>query len=291
MSQKFDPLPLRLSISKRLHAIEQLYADLHWQAVASFADRDFPGGRALNMLGPAANRQDWDAQYFAAEMLVWEDDEATWDQFEDYFDDQISSEEHPLYVLDSWVRIIREEQDKPSDLKSNVSRCVAFLLGQLDWMLRVNEWDEPAWPAAFEVESELRSLVRSMENVLSAGARPEITRVTCTNPECETQPRLHKIYSSKVSWDRYKCPACRMPYDHKQFKLARTENLRKDGTDRFVLVSDAMKASETPKPTMRSWMRRMDVRSACDMQTRRLLVWWPDVRERAQQRKTRKDAS
>jgi hypothetical protein len=48
--------------------------------------------------------------------------------------------------------------------------------------------------------------------------------------------------------------------------------------------------SGVPKQTVHSWIRRNEIRAVCSVQTKRLMVWWPDVRDHMQTRGKR-DAS
>ena len=141
----------RHQIASALTSIEQHYPDLHEQALASASDPDFPGGLALSMLGPVGDpavlqRRSMD---HALGWVTWED-----------ADEQVLTDKHPQYVLWQWTRIIREERDQPTDLKSTLSREVAYLRGSLDWMLRLDEYGEPEWPEADDLLSDLRGVVR-----------------------------------------------------------------------------------------------------------------------------------
>lgn len=161
---------LRIQMARDLREIEWLYVDLHWQITADFADKDMPGGRALNMLGPSASPGTWEAQYQAAEAKVWESDQPM-SRFNDYAGSQILSDEHPVYVLEQWTRIIREERDQPTGLKATLSREVAYLRKSIDWTLRRNESGEPEWPEVEIMADDIHQLVRSMEDVLTVGDR------------------------------------------------------------------------------------------------------------------------
>jgi hypothetical protein len=278
-------LELRNRINRDLGAVERLYADLHWQAVASYKDREMPGGRAMNMLGPAANRERWDEQYFAAEMQVWEDDSRSWPEFVDYFDDQVDSDQHPLFVLDSWAQVVREERDQPTSLKATVSRCVDYLHGSVDWMLHTNEWNELEWFAVHEFARELRSLVTSMENVLSAGRRSDRIRTMCMY--CDEAPRLVRRWTESEDRDHWYCPGCGHGYDIDGVIRARHQRLLSEGADRWVAIDIARDVADVDRRTWWSWRSRLQVRAACEIQTKRMVVWWPSVRELVKAREDR----
>lgn len=276
--RKWEPSKARAAIGKALTSIEQLAIDLHWQAEASPNARDYPGGRALNMLAPAANLHDWQAQYDQLEEAAL-DEGHPFTRRTDPAVDQEAAEEQPLNVLTFWTRVIREERDQPTELTPTISREVDYLRKSLDWMTRVDEYDEPEWFEVTEVEADLRTLVRRMEDVLLAGERPEVSNVRCINDDCTWRPRLIKVYRSRAAWDYYRCPSCRTTYDRRQYLQAKAQNLHTDGSEKFILATTATEAAGVPIQTMRSWMRRNLVATLCDAETRRLMVWWPDVRD------------
>lgn len=290
-----DVLKVRVSIARSLRDIEQLALDLHAQALNSPNDSTFPGGTALHMLGPAASIAVWEAQYEATEDAERWDESGrdTWAKRPklDPAMYQGDTEDQPLNVLESWTRMIREDRGQPTGLTATISRECDYLRKSLDWACRVDEYDEPVWPLCFEMADELRTLVRRMEDVLHDGLRWERSEVPCTNEDCTLKPRLVKVYRSRVTWDIHRCPACKAEYDHQQFINAKAQHLHAEGSERYVLVTDAIEATEIPKNTMRSWMRRMVVKSSCDIKSRRVMVWWPDVRDEAREWRTKRKVS
>lgn len=269
---------LRLSIARDLRAIANLYVDLHWQVRASTNDRDFPGGRALNMLAPASTEQDWQQQYEVAEAAIWNSDRP-WAAFEDYIDDQLDIDVHPVNVLGSWALLIREERNQPTDLKQTLSRSMDYITGSLDWMLSTDECGDAVFLPVTEVAADLAKVKRAMENILKSGKRAERVRVTCTNEQCAEKPRLVKDYGAQARWDVHRCPKCKKRYDEREFKKARSENYRSKGTEKFVSAHLAKTAIKADRRTFWSWMDRLQTRAVCDIKTREVLVWWPTVYE------------
>lgn len=275
-------LRARVDIASNLRKVVELSIELHGQALASANDHDFPGGTALHMLGPGISKQAWLDRYEEAEMQSYAagKDLSGWNDPITY---QGDTEDQPLNVLATWTRMVREDRDQPTALAPTISREVDYLRGQLDWICRADDHGEPEWPLCFEMSDELHTLVKRMESVLHSGEQIDRSRVTCTH--CDEQPRLIKVWSRLATADAYKCPGCKTTYDRGQFIKAKEANLRAQGTDRFVLATQAEDAVQVPKQTMRSWMRRGLVSSACDIQTKRLIVWWPDVREQVEARR------
>jgi hypothetical protein len=178
-----DADALRLRIAVDLREIETLAMELHTQALASPNAKDFPGGTALHMLGPAAAIADWEAQYEAVEAAErWDDDGGDRWAKRPKLDPAVyqgDDNEQPLNVLESWSRIVREERQQPTALKATISREIAYLRASIDWMCVTDDHDEPLWPAVVELAAELRGLRRSMENVTHEGDRIDTDAAPC----------------------------------------------------------------------------------------------------------------
>lgn len=180
---KRDIGKLRIAIARHLRDIENLALDLHAQALNDANARDFPGGTALHMLGPAASLAEWEAQYEATETNErWTVDGTDRWASQPKLDpalDQGDDNEQPLNVLESWTRIIREERNQPTGLKANISREIDYLRKSLDWACEIDIYGDPAWPACIELANELRALVHAMENTLRAGDRIDTDAAPC----------------------------------------------------------------------------------------------------------------
>lgn len=277
-----DILKTRNSIARSLREVEYLALDLHAQALASPNDRDFPGGTALHMLAPANSNQAWMERYAEIEIRSYEDEEPL-EGWNDPLVYQGDTDEHPLNVLATWTRMIREDRDQPTSLAPTLSREVDYLRGQLDWATRVDTYGEPEWPLCFEMATELRTLIRRMEDVLKDGVRQERTETPCINADCDSKPRLIKVWSRTAAYDGYKCTGCALSYDQAQYLQAKAANLRSKNSEKWVLATDATEALAVPIQTMRSWIRRETVKT--HWENGRLHVWWPDAREAAETRR------
>jgi hypothetical protein len=284
----FDAAKLRIALARDLREIETLALELHTQALASPNARDFPGGTALHMLGPAAPIAVWEAQYEATEAAErWDDnggdrwakrpklDPATY---------QGDDNEQPLNVLESWTRIWRETFDQPTSLKATISREVDYLRKVIDRVCEVDEWAEPAHPAVFEYAAELRTLRRRMEDVTLNGIRPDLSKAKCNR--CEAAPRLHRVWTTEPPG--WRCPNCREPYDDGEAARALGQMLHADGSDKFVWISVARDVVGIDRRTWWSWRDRMKMRMVCDIKTHRVEVYWPDVRELVAEHRSRK---
>jgi hypothetical protein len=182
---------LRIAIARDLRQIEQLVIELHWQVEASPNAKDFPGGTALHMAGPAVVLQDWEIQYARKETLQRFDPDTGDDRWEGplspkgeptsnlhdpaIYQSEADAAEQPLNVLGYWTRRIREERDQPTNLKPTVGREVDYLRKQIDWMLAPEGW----WPGTPALADDLRTLVRALENTLLVGSRVDRSAAAC----------------------------------------------------------------------------------------------------------------
>lgn len=285
----WDPDKIRVQIARDLREIRRLYAGLSVQVYYSAVGHDVANLAALNLLGPAAKLSEWERIFDEAEADYFERlalGEVTEADRPRYADDQVD-EYHPLGVLASWEDVVRDELGTATGKPASVKDAAKYLAASIPWMFDCNEFGDMNFIAVDQLAIDLAQCRARLENVLKDGTRAEFTRVRCIAAECETHPRLMKLWAAQARWDRYRCPECKTEYDGKQYAQAKAQNLHDEGASRFVRPADASKASGVPKNTMRSWMRRGDVLTALEAPTWNRLVWWPDVRERAVERAAR----
>lgn len=216
---KRDALKARIAIAKHLRTIEELALGLHAQALNTPNAKDFPGGTALHMLGPAASIAAWEAQYEATEEAErW--DSAGNDRWAnqpklDPATYQGDDNEHPLNVLCFWTRVVREDREQPTGLSPTISREIDYLRGQLDWICQSDEYGDPEWPMCFEMQDDLRGLVRRMEDVLHEGERRDYG-VECLS--CDR--KLVKMWGIDEGTDWHFCEGCGLRYDGAEYGQA-----------------------------------------------------------------------
>jgi hypothetical protein len=266
---------LRLTLARDLREIQHLYADLRAEAISHADDGDIPGGDAMVMLGPSADPEAWSYRQLSAALGrtephgIYEND---------------ADPQPPLLVLATWEDCIRKELGTETDRKATIEDAAKFLASSIDWCLDIDAAGDVNFIAIDDMAADIAKVRKRLEVVLHAGEQRDVSRVTCTH--CDHAPRLVKTWARLASADAYHCPSCRTPYDWGQFLQAKATNLRAEGTERFVLATQAEDAvPDVPKQTMRSWMRRGVVKTACDIRTKRVVVWWPDVREAAEARR------
>lgn len=272
----WNPDKLRLSIARDLRAIELLYQGCWAEVLANADNPDIPGGDAMVMRGPCADPEAWSYRELSAAM-------GRTDSHGDYESD--SDPQPPLLVLATWSDAIRKERGQETNLAARIDRECAYIARAVDWMLSYDADGDMNFIAIDDLASDLQKVRGRLAALLHVNPQRDVSRVTCTH--CEEAPRLVKVWAKMATKDGYFCPACRTTYDWGQFLQAKANNLRAEGTERFVLATQAEDAvkDDVPKQTVRSWMRRGIVKTACDIRTKRVVVWWPDVREATEARR------
>ncbi|MDF9718067.1 hypothetical protein INN71_02670 [Nocardioides sp. ChNu-153] len=239
---------------------------------------------AMMLLGPASDPEAWHhhaASALAGRIVPPDCDARDVDELKAWLDQQAGDELHPLWVLGTWDMLWRDtlEHDQPNpDEPFTIAVAVDYLDRQLSYMGGYEHLDFAPFAR------DLRRCRRHVENVLRDGERREHTRVPCL--DCGV--RLAVVYADKTEDDSHECPRCGRVYNQGEFARAKADWLAHEGASRFVPISDAANAIDRPQHTVRTWLRRMTVGAVCDLRTRRLLVWWPDVRDAHQESRARK---
>jgi len=255
-----------------LHTIHHLSARLMVEAKhgrrAYSSGNGVPGGDALVLAAPGASEHGYRAQL--AHRLAY--GLSVTHASEELHGDPTP----PLSMLVRWETRFRISRDQPTDLQPTMDRVASYLDDHLHELVRDSRFPEFA--------REVARSAHQLEDVLHEGVRPERTRVPCW--ECGT--RLVKVYADQAAHDHWTCPHCGEHYDRGRFDRAKHDHLASKGAERYVSVPDAVATIGRPEQTVRAWIRRGLVDVARDPLTRRLLVWWPHVREQhrtAQERK------
>lgn len=192
---------LRLSIGSTLSNILSLSRDLQAEAEARFADKEFPGGDAMVMLGPVANVEAFNYRQLS-EMMGRTDGGSGADELD-------TDPAPPLLVLAGWVDIVKAERGETSLERATIPREVGYLRSAVDWICGSNAEGEPYFLAADELDNSLRSLQYQLEAVLKDG-----TRITHGAPclHC-TGVNLVRVEDARLGLqDSYYCPSCRRDY-------------------------------------------------------------------------------
>lgn len=173
----------------------------------------------------------------------------------------------PLDVLASWVNRWAADRHSSRVLPTHdLAWCVEHLSSQLHLIAATDTFAPLA--------RDLARLLTSMENLLHAGDRPDVSRVPCW--DCGT--RLHLIWTDSADHDYWRCPVCGQTFDHLRYIACRHFQLASRGADRFVLLADAVAVTGRPEQTVRTWAREGLIGSR--RVAGHIEVWWPDVRDR-----------
>lgn len=266
-------LRLRVAIARDLTDILSLYGDLEAEAESRFADKEFPGGDALVMLGPVANLEAWNYRQLS-ELMGRTNAKGG-------YDDPFTDVAPPLLVLAGWVDIIRQERGQPTDLRATIKREADYIRGSLDWLISTDEDGDARFLAVDELARDLHATVRRLEDVLHDGVRNDTTRVTCVMDECDEKPRLIRVYSDiDERYDSWKCPSCRETYDQTEYLSARAQHMHSTAADdAWVTVADAAHSISRPANTIRTWIKNWKVSTQIvGSRPTTIYVYWPEVR-------------
>jgi hypothetical protein len=270
---RWDRGNVAAQIGGDLTLIKDMFNALREEAETRHSDHEFPGGDAMVMLGPGADVEAFGYVQISAMVGRINEDDVVLPEKRDL--------EPPLSFLASWTDIIRDQRDQPTDLAATIDREIDYLRKSIDWMFSHDPEGQPHFIQVDELANGLSHVRRRLEDILKDGSRAEFTRVNCIALECETHPRLMKLWAAQVRWDRYRCPACRTEYDKAQFVMARSQNLHASFEGRYIAPRDAAEATGVPIKTVYSWMARRNVDRVWVMPTGVAHVWWPHVRDRS----------
>jgi hypothetical protein len=252
-----------VKVARDLTEILRLYAELQEQAVNDSTSRLMPGGRAMVELGPVTNLERWENMTAAGERLGRaytsaedEDPDEAWSAFQ---------------LIEFWSEQWRRENGAEYDQRPTIATEANFLRYLLDWA-----WDhEPMWD---DFAADIRRARVRLEDVLTEGHRVEKTRVLCNL--CAEPRHLIRLVGTEGREDTWKCPSCKARLDLDGFSRAYAAMLRSTNAERFITLSDAvltLVAQGRGERTVRRWMASEDVDTMVDPESRRTLVYWPDL--------------
>lgn len=268
---EWDANKMRIEMAQDMTAIEDMFTNLGDEAVNRAGDPDIPGGMAMVLLGPGADIEAFG--YAQMSELMGRTSKRVW--LADKGD-----VEPPLSFLASWSDLVREARGfEPSQRRATIGGEIASLRSALDWMLSVNEFDEPWFIQVEDFATGLRKVRRSMENVLHDGVRAERIRAECK--ECEEAPRLCVDRDHEAI--AFYCPSCRHPYDDAGVAQCwhRMIASRLEDVPEWVTVARAAAATGRSPKTIRRWTEersdgtsKVQKRHVDGMQ---LEVYWSEV--------------
>jgi hypothetical protein len=247
-----NPAPELALVRATLTTIRGLVTNLPGQAVhgrqAFHEHGGLLGGEATVMLTPAS--PSWDAELIRVVMVEVPGDVRP-----------------PLDVLTYWARVVARDTSTTVGPLVDVEAASTYLERQLHLAVRLD-----VWPVLMK---DLARLLHSVENVVHAGHRPDVSRVKCW----ECGERLVKVWTDTEPHDYWRCPGCGEVYDRGRYDRAQHDQLASQGAERFVPISDAVVVTGRSERTVRGWVR-LGLVEARHRPGALLEVWWPDVRDR-----------
>lgn len=236
---------LRLSIGSNLSRVLSLYGDLKKEARFRYADKEYPGGEAMNMIGPVANLEAFNYRQLS-EMMGRTDGGSGADDLE-------TDPAPPLLVIAGWVDVIKAERGEVSTDRAVIEREVAYLRSALDWITGVNADEEPYFLAADELDRDLEDLVKRLEAVLKDG-----TRLTFGIPclHC-VEVNMIRVEDARTGLqDRYECPKCHRDYKKANYDYVVGVTFLAHATE--LTAAQIETKTQIPATKIRVWGTRYD---------------------------------
>lgn len=261
-----------LEVAQAISAIEKLYADLMAQAIVKACDSLMPGGEAMVSLAPAASPDDWAENLAAAELYhlaTCPRLDHTRCRYAEHAGDE-DGEEPILQTLLFWSEQWRADLGYSLEVRPTVVSEAAFIRHRIDWAWdHLLEWGDFA--------KDITSARTRLENLLYAGERAE--RGAPCIYDRKTLVRKHQPYRDEDGVRRWRmskwhCPRCHREWDEAEYarmvtaanELTKVERI---GEEDWVSVDYAARKVGRPESTVRVWIHRGDIASACIISGRR----------------------
>lgn len=264
-----------VKVARDLREIETLYEGLLVQAVHKANDRLMPGGEAMVALAPVGSPYEWGENVAAEEFYHLSICNRLDHSRCHYAETEDDEGEPPLQTLLFWSEQWRAEAGYSLDRRPTIATEANFIRGSLDWA-----WDnEVHWD---DFAKDVRRARVRLENLLYAGSRPPRTRVPCDREVCEDRPPLLRVYGAAIDGaeDGYKCPSCKARFTEDEFQRAYAKRLRSSTGAKYLAQRDAIATLATlgrPERTVRKWIDEGDVERYCEVGSKVIYVWWPDL--------------
>lgn len=302
-----------IKVARDLSEIRLLATALPSQAMHESTSRLMPGGNAMVALAPVANIEAWEHQYEGWEahnLRVIHGEVRGKVRDLSHVTEEDDNWEPALQVLTYWSIQWRTLHGAEYDKRPTIDSEANFLRWSLDWAA-ANE------PRFDHFARDMNRARRHLEDIVHAGQRADRTRVLCDNPTCEDPARLirtfaprehvanectscgeltdptkagdcglcengttSEVWQSDPDLDGYKCPACRHRYTQDDFDRTYKRQLRSEGAERWVPLTDArgtLAALGRSERTIRKWLEDSEVQAYCELGNHRTFVWWPDM--------------
>lgn len=263
-----EPHPT-VKVARDLTAIVELSERLEDQAINDANDHLMPGGLAMVALGPVASARTYDDALDDAEQeaIAWayvNGVDPSKVMPETYEDDH----EPPLQTLLFWSEAWRTEHQWPIPKRPTVTTEAAFIRWALDWA-----WEHE--PHFEDFAADVRAVRSTLENMLTAGARPAFRGVPCMYDECKGKRLIRTTVPTRDDKGRkawrltdWHCPSCKRSWSEEDYArniyaAVERQHFAEIADDTWATASRAARRVGRPEATIRVWAFRGDIASLC----------------------------
>lgn len=256
------------AVSRNLRAIGTMAAALGERALDLADHPEIPGGDAMVNLAHIGSHEAWTYQVDTDERLTLagvrhiaytsaadEDPDTAWS---------------PFQTLAYWSEQWRAELEKVIDHPTLATE--ARFLSMPDVLAHASNHAQEFDAFAADV----RTARNRLENIVRDGIRETRSRIMCDR--CKEPKRLIRKWGKHGKPDRWKAPCCKAEFTDDEAKRAHARQLRSAGAERWVERTEAIGALEVQgwsQGVVRQWL--VDVEACCEIEHRRVLVWWPSL--------------
>lgn len=258
--------------TRDLREIERLYEALLVQAINRAADKIMPGGEAMVALAGVASPSEYDEKIEYAEHWHYATCprlDHTRCRFAEHVADEDS--EAPLQTLLYWSEGWRARDGYALDRDPSIRSEAAYLRAKLDWA-----WEnESRWD---DFRKDVARVRNRIENLVMAGERPE-RGAPCLYDGATIIRRLipKRGADGQKVWDfsDWHCPRCKRSWDEDAY--ARHVTAANEAAKFEVIAGEtwcsldyAARKVGRPESTLRVWLHRGQLATACVIAGRRL---------------------
>lgn len=289
MTTTSDPA---VKVNRDLTEILNLSQALSYQAIERARDRLMPGGLAMVAIAPVGSPETYDLRVdaherratYLAEIFDLDRKKILPELYED------DAWEPPLQTLRYWAERWRAARDSENPATPTIETEANFIR----WVV-TSGWAQEHEAQFARAAEEINAARRRLESILYAGNRPERTRVRCDRDTCEKNPELIRIHDprrmayicdtcgtetpdgvicsrwyrcgdirvmtkrwhSDPAKDRWKCTSCKTRFDHNEYLAAHAKQLRSEGSNKFVILGEAIDTLKTQgrgRRTVEKWL-------------------------------------
>ncbi len=260
-----------VNVARDLRAILHMAAMLGERSLDLADHPDILGGDAMVNLAHVANLEAWTNQTDTTERLSL-DPRTKSRAYTSAADEDPDEAWPPFQMLEFWTEQWRRDLGKDHDGQPTLTSEARFLLGR--GML---EWAQASEMHFEEFAADVKAARAKLENIVRDGIRETRSRITCDR--CANPKRLIRKYGKAGKPDTWKAPCCKAVFTDDEATRAHAKQLRSQGAEKWVERTEAIGALQVQgwgRNVVRQWLAD-EVETACEVGTRRVMVWWPTL--------------